>query len=230
MKLLYLFTYFSMIAALAIQSSPIHTDHTGIEVRKEPDRSSPKTPDPKADEPKTTDKKAKRKKADPSKAWKSIEHLFPLRYPHHNTYYWFTTCIKQEDIPRDDDDQGPDEVEDWAIAETGCAHIGIVVGKTARRTKEFKATLIDLVEYETLQGEVSLGYRFIDWEAPINKQKLRYGGKTKAEAKGGKTTKAKADITKLEANAELWLKEKGKVYNMEANCLTFYRYIKSLLQ
>nr|CCF70932.1 EC51 protein [Colletotrichum higginsianum] len=50
MKLLYLFTYFSMIAALAILSSPIHTDHTGIEVRKQPNRSSPKTPDTKADD------------------------------------------------------------------------------------------------------------------------------------------------------------------------------------
>lgn len=179
MKLLYLFTHFSMIAALAIPSSPIHTDHTGIEVRKQPNRSSSKTTDPKADDRKTTDpkaddpKKADKKKPDPNQAWKSIEHLFPSRYPQHNTYYWFTTCIAQGDNhePGDSDDDEPDEVEDWSIAETGCAHIGIVVGKTARQKKEFKATLIDLVEFEDPNGNVALGYRFIEWEKPINKQK-----------------------------------------------------------
>ncbi|WQF82017.1 hypothetical protein CDEST_07031 [Colletotrichum destructivum] len=264
MKLLYLFTYFSMIAALAILSSPIHTDHTGIEVRKQPNRSSPKTPDtkaddrkttdPKADDPKTTDpKKDDKEKPDPSKAWKSIEHFFPSRYPQHNTYYWFTTCIAQGDNrDPEDSDEEPDEVEDWSVAETGCAHIGIVVGKTARTKKEFKATLIDLVEFENTEGKIQLGYRFIEWEKPINKQKLRYGGKNKAKAEGGKTTKAKANITKLEALglyffilplltlpsrqdtnkciAKSWLDKKGTVYNMEANCLTFYYYIKSLLQ
>ncbi|CCF38060.1 hypothetical protein CH063_09252 [Colletotrichum higginsianum] len=242
MKLLYLFTYFSMIAALAILSSPIHTDHTGIEVRKQPNRSSPKTPDTKADDtkaddPKKADKekadkeKADKEKPDPSKAWKSIEHFFPSGSPQHNTYYWFTTCIAQGDNREPGDSGGePDEVEDWSIAETGCAHIGIVVGKTARRKKEFKATLIDLVEFDTPEGKESLGYRFIEWGNPINKQKLRYGGKNKAKAEGGKTTKAKADITKLKAHAKSWLDEKGKEYNMEANCLTFYWYIKSLLQ
>lgn len=56
-----------------------------------------------------------------------------------NTYYYFMNCAIGADWY-----QPTTSLGQWAMSEHGCSHVGLVVGKTARFSKKFKATYIHI--------------------------------------------------------------------------------------
>ncbi|KAK2035962.1 hypothetical protein LZ31DRAFT_439307, partial [Colletotrichum somersetense] len=74
------------------------------------------------------------------RAWESIKDLFIAGQPEPNTVYYFMSCTR----PTAEDHDSREAATRFAIAETGCKHVGLVIGKTAPRKRVFDAVYVDL--------------------------------------------------------------------------------------
>ncbi|KAK1621434.1 hypothetical protein BDP81DRAFT_362589 [Colletotrichum phormii] len=126
-----------------------------------------------------------------------------------NTYYYFMNCAIAPDWY-----QPTTSLGQWAMSEHGCNHVGLVVGKTARILKKFKATYIHIRLLSDGFCQASHDY------TPYENQKLVYGGRTSS---------SKANVDRLVAKGDEWLEGSGTVLTEQYNCVAHYRYLESLL-
>ncbi|KAK1979845.1 hypothetical protein LZ30DRAFT_725032 [Colletotrichum cereale] len=201
MLLLRLFTCFAVAAALVIPPPPAST---GIQARGRANRYKPPL----------------------ERAWDSIKDLFTTGRPEHNTNYYFMSCTR----PGPNDHNSPEAATRFAVEKVGCRHVGLVIGKTASRKREFEAVYIDLTIAAggvlDDQGNVvntKLIPDYTLWYGPKDNQWIRYIGKT---------TDRQANLRRLWDLAQRWVLEAGdgKALTVTYNCLTFYQYLAGALR
>ncbi|KAK1979200.1 hypothetical protein LZ30DRAFT_690827 [Colletotrichum cereale] len=186
--------YFAVAAALVFPPSPARISNPGRQVRSGP--------------------------INTAKAWKSIKELVPSG-PKPGRYYYFMSCTLPDSDPFKGQTEDQMAVTKFVIKETGCKHVGLVIGRTAQEKDRFSALYFHLQVKPRKDDEgggpptLILIPRRTIWESPNDNQEIRWGGET---------TSAQADVKRLRSLSLAWL-DLASDFTMEYNCLTYYWYL-----
>ncbi|OBR02076.1 EC51a protein [Colletotrichum higginsianum IMI 349063] len=106
---------------------------------------------------------------DSSAAWTEAEKVVgTLR---HNTHYYFMSCNKAYPGQK-----GMTPSQQYTIDQTGCLHVGLIIGKTAFRQNKFTASYLHV--RRLADNPNSWTQTSHDWDEVKRMQRIDYGGTT----------------------------------------------------